>query len=296
MNEVLADLYADTGDQRWLALAGKFHHAAHHRSARAEAGHSPRHSRQHANPQTLRRVESLPVHRQRDRRRCGQIFLGRSDAAPHLRHRRQHPKRILRPARSALAHDRRPHRRDLQHLQHDQDVAHAVFHADRTSATPTIRSARCSITSWRRRIPTTAASATWCPSAAACSTNIRVNSSPSPAASGRRWRATRCTPTESTTNRGDKLWVNLYAPSTADWKSDGVKLEAATDLPIGQTADHQGHAAVVEEVHARAAPSLLGGQRIQREGERRCVEDRGCPPDPTSRSPAPGKPATPSNS
>ena len=26
MNEVLADLYADTGDARWLALAAKFHH------------------------------------------------------------------------------------------------------------------------------------------------------------------------------------------------------------------------------------------------------------------------------
>ena len=33
-----------------------------------------------------------------------------------------------------------------------------------------------------------------------------------------------------------KLWVNLYAPSTADWKSAGVKVEVATDLPIGQTA------------------------------------------------------------
>jgi DUF1680 family protein len=32
----------------------------------------------------------------------------------------------------------------------------------------------------------------------------------------------------------DKLWVNIYAPSTADWKSAGVKLEVATDLPIGQ--------------------------------------------------------------
>lgn len=35
---------------------------------------------------------------------------------------------------------------------------------------------------------------------------------------------------------GEKLWVNLYAPSTADWKSAGVKLDVATDLPIGQTA------------------------------------------------------------
>ena len=29
----------------------------------------------------------------------------------------------------------------------------------------------------------------------------------------------------------------------ADWKSAGVKLEMSTDLPIGQTRDHQGHAA-----------------------------------------------------
>ena len=28
MNEVFADLYADTGDRRWLALAGTFHHKA----------------------------------------------------------------------------------------------------------------------------------------------------------------------------------------------------------------------------------------------------------------------------
>jgi DUF1680 family protein len=33
-----------------------------------------------------------------------------------------------------------------------------------------------------------------------------------------------------------KLWVNLYASSTADWKSAGVKLDVTTDLPIGQSA------------------------------------------------------------
>ena len=33
-----------------------------------------------------------------------------------------------------------------------------------------------------------------------------------------------------------KLWVNLYTPSIAEWKSAGVKVEVATDLPIGQTA------------------------------------------------------------
>ncbi|MCH7556549.1 MAG: glycoside hydrolase family 127 protein [Planctomycetes bacterium] len=35
---------------------------------------------------------------------------------------------------------------------------------------------------------------------------------------------------------GDKLWVNLYAPSTADWADAGVKLEMDTDFPEGESA------------------------------------------------------------
>ena len=34
----------------------------------------------------------------------------------------------------------------------------------------------------------------------------------------------------------DKLWVSLYAPTTANWQSEGVKLEMTTDFPIGQSA------------------------------------------------------------
>jgi len=34
---------------------------------------------------------------------------------------------------------------------------------------------------------------------------------------------------------GDKLWVNLYAPSTAEWTAAGVKLAMETDLPEGGT-------------------------------------------------------------
>ena len=48
-----------------------------------------------------------------------------------------------------------------------------------------------------------AASTRTCPAAA------------SPAASAPAWRATRCTASGSTTSRRDRLWVNLYAPSTA---------------------------------------------------------------------------------
>ncbi len=34
---------------------------------------------------------------------------------------------------------------------------------------------------------------------------------------------------------GDKLWVNLYTPSTADWKAMGAKLDVETDFPEGQS-------------------------------------------------------------
>ena len=35
---------------------------------------------------------------------------------------------------------------------------------------------------------------------------------------------------------GGRLWVNLYAPSTAEWKSAGVKLTMKTDFPEGESA------------------------------------------------------------
>jgi Uncharacterized protein conserved in bacteria len=35
---------------------------------------------------------------------------------------------------------------------------------------------------------------------------------------------------------GDKLWVNIYAPSTAEWKTAGVKLQMETGFPEGDTA------------------------------------------------------------
>ncbi|HSQ24191.1 MAG TPA: beta-L-arabinofuranosidase domain-containing protein [Pyrinomonadaceae bacterium] len=35
---------------------------------------------------------------------------------------------------------------------------------------------------------------------------------------------------------GNRLWVNLYVPSTADWKSTGAKLAMETDFPEGESA------------------------------------------------------------
>jgi DUF1680 family protein len=36
--------------------------------------------------------------------------------------------------------------------------------------------------------------------------------------------------------QGNKLWVNLYAPSTAEWANAGVKLDMKTDFPEGESA------------------------------------------------------------
>jgi len=35
---------------------------------------------------------------------------------------------------------------------------------------------------------------------------------------------------------GDKLWVNLYAPSTAEWKFAGLTLTMDTGFPEGDSA------------------------------------------------------------
>jgi DUF1680 family protein len=36
--------------------------------------------------------------------------------------------------------------------------------------------------------------------------------------------------------RGNKLWVNLFAPTSVNWKSQNVQLEMQTDFPIGDSA------------------------------------------------------------
>ena len=38
---------------------------------------------------------------------------------------------------------------------------------------------------------------------------------------------------------GDKLWVNFFAPSTAEWKTQGVTLEMKTDFPEGESVSLQ---------------------------------------------------------
>ena len=97
MNEVLADLYADTGDKQWLALSGKFEHTpslSPWRSTRTSSAASMR-TRKCRKSSV---IEALHLHRQRNRRLGGKLFLGPGRVPSHLCHRRGGPRRILRPA------------------------------------------------------------------------------------------------------------------------------------------------------------------------------------------------------
>jgi hypothetical protein len=91
MNEVLADLYADTGDRRWLNLSHRFdHHAVVDPLARREdklAGLP----RQHPGSQTPRAPDALYLHRRQVRRDRRGILLGCGGPASQLCHRRPRP-------------------------------------------------------------------------------------------------------------------------------------------------------------------------------------------------------------
>ncbi len=62
---------------------------------------------------------------------------------------------------------------------------------------------------------------------------------------------------------GDKFWVSLYAPSTADWQAGGVKITTETDFPEGETATIS-IAAAAPKILSCGPPAILGGDQLLR--------------------------------
>ena len=67
---------------------------------------------------------------------------------------------------------------------------------------------------------------------------------------------------------GDQLWVNLYAPSTAQWEAAGVKLDDGHAFPEGETATLKLDLQGAEGVHAGAAAPVVGRRRLRRPRQR----------------------------
>ena len=92
----------------------------------------------------------------------------------------------------------------------------------------------------------------------------------SPAAWDRGWKATRCTALGIYYEAGERLWVNLYAPSTAEWKAAGVQLEMDDhDFPEGESAT----LTLDVQMRRRNSRWRCGGRRgrrwLSRRGKRR---------------------------
>ena len=99
MNEVLADLYADTGDKRWLDLSYRFEHRAFTDALKRGQDNL---AGKHGNCQIPKLIGSAARYGYTGD--TGDIlaassFFDRVVAASHLRDRRTRARRVLRPAR-----------------------------------------------------------------------------------------------------------------------------------------------------------------------------------------------------
>jgi hypothetical protein len=193
MNEMMADLFADTGDKRWLDLSYKFEHKAV--LDPLKHGDDPL-SSLHGNTQVPKLVGSavaLRLRRQQGRSDCGDRVLGSRRQSPHLRNGRPRQGRILPRARQAGQHHRRTHGGDLQRLQHAEADAEAVRVAARhpLRGVPRARAVQSH--------PRLDGQRRWrdvlhgAPSDQACAANTRTCIAASPAASAPAWKVTRFT-------------------------------------------------------------------------------------------------------
>ena len=62
---------------------------------------------------------------------------------------------------------------------------------------------------------------------------------------------------------GDKLYVNIYAPSTAQWESAGVKLTMETSFPEGESAALTLDLRAPKSFTHCLPPAVVGGRRLR---------------------------------
>ncbi|HEY1340000.1 MAG TPA: beta-L-arabinofuranosidase domain-containing protein [Bryobacteraceae bacterium] len=235
MNEVLADLYADTADARWLALAAKFHHAAMIDRLAEQKDILPG---THANTNIPKLYGALKVHLYSGNETEGAAakYFWNEVAAHHTfatggNSRNEYfgqPDQLTnmvdgRTAESCNVYNMIKMARTLFSMQRDVRYAdyheRALFNHILASQDPDDGRVCYMVPVGRgvqHEYQGKFESFTCCVGSAMESHALHAD--------GIYYES------------GDKLWVNLYAPSTAEWKSEGVTIEAATDLPIGETA------------------------------------------------------------
>jgi DUF1680 family protein len=235
MNEVLADLYADTGDVRWLALAGKFHHAAVVDRLAEQKDILPS---IHGNTQVPKLYGALKVYMY-----TGNPIEGAAakyfwdEVAQHHTF-------------ATGGNTRNEYFGQPDHLSPMIDGRTAetcnIYNMLKMARTLFSLGADVRYADYHERALFNHILASQDPDDGRVCYMVPVGRGVQHEYQGKFQSFTCCVGSAMESHglhadglyyeSGDKLWVNLYTPSTAEWKSEGVKVEVATDLPIGQTA------------------------------------------------------------
>ena len=219
INESFADLYADTGDKRWLALSDKFEH---HAIIDPLANHHDILGGKHGNTQVPKLLGELARY----------IYAGNQpngDAAKFFWHAvvdhhsfatggHGYDEYFDAPDKLSDEIDGKNHRsQDLRTCEscnvYNMLKFARLLHSrleNRTTRSASFTSGRCSIMCWRRSISMMGRCVTWCRWDRAFRMNIRGMDLR--AVSGRVWRIMQaCMGTEFIAESDDHFWVNLFA-------------------------------------------------------------------------------------
>lgn len=235
MNEILADLYADTGDRRWLALSDRFNHKA---IVEPLARHEDILAGKHGNTQVPKLLGSLVRYIYNGNETDGaaarffwnQVALHHSFASGgHGRNEYFGPPGKLndmiegRTAETCNVYNMLKLTRTMFAL--DQEVRYADFH-ERALFNHILASID----------PEDGSTCYMVPVGQGVSREYQnmVQSFTCCVGSGMESHAIHGDALYY--ESGDTLWVNLFVPSTAEWKAAGVRVTMRTDFPEGEAA------------------------------------------------------------
>ena len=268
MNEVLADLYADTGDQRWLTLSYKLRASRRSRSAEAPRGSLPG---MHGNTQIPKLIGSL-----------ARFIATPATAATASRPAYFWDRVAQHHSFATGGHGKDEYFREPDKLGNiiDGRTAETCNVYNMLKMTRQLFALRPD--AGIRRVPR----------ARAVQSHPRVDGSRDgstcymvPVGRGVRreyqdmLRSFTCcvgTGMESHAlhgyglyyESGDRLWVNLYAPSTVEWRTAGATIEMQTGFPETRRCEGDDDVEVAEDPDDRAATPSVGGAGVLGRGQR----------------------------
>ena len=258
MNEVLANLFAVTGDAVSATRARRFEHRRILDPARAGNRSARQRARQHPDSQDHRRGARIRADRRPPLSRHRAVLLGSRRPPPVVRHRRQQRRRIVLPGTGDLASPRCRRPGDLQHLQHAEADAPCLRVGADAPRRWTSTNGRWSTTSCRRRIRRPGMVSYYCPLKPG---GFKTFSTPTDSF----WCCVG-TGMENHAKYNDSiyfhdeasLYVNLFIPSEVTWTAKQAKIRQLTKLSGDRHDVADAERWIAGALRGAAASSRLG--------------------------------------